>query len=271
MNETFVTVDDVRVHLLRSEEEGDNGERPPLLYLHGTAPSGRWLPVHEQLTERFSVYAPDLPGFGGTEAPEWVEGMDDLLLHLRELLDALGLARPHVVGYSLGGWLAAELAVFYPERVGGLVLAAAPGLHVAEATVADLFALGGERLARTLFHNPADASLFFSSSPTVEERVRQYRELTMLARLAWNPSFDPKLRRRLRRVASPTLLLWGAEDRLVPPAHGEAYRAALPDARLTLLPECGHMAPLERPDAFAAAIIAFLEERCGGSSSTTST
>jgi pimeloyl-ACP methyl ester carboxylesterase len=270
MDETFVAAGDVRVHLLQSGGS-DGVERPPLLYLHGTAPSGRWLPVHERLAERFVVYAPDLPGFGGTEAPEWVEGIDDLVLLLRELLDVLGLARPHVVGFSLGGWVAAELAVFYPERVGKLVLAAAAGLHVPEAPIPDLFALGGERLAETLFHDPADASLLFSASPTLEERVRQYGEMTMLARLAWNPSFDPKLHRRLRRVASPTLLLWGAEDRLVPPAHGEAYRSALPDARLTLLPGCGHMAPLERPDAFAAAIIAFLEERCAGSSSTTST
>jgi pimeloyl-ACP methyl ester carboxylesterase len=271
MDETFMTVGDVRVHLLQSGAGEAGVARPPLLYLHGTTPSGSWLPVHARLAERFTVYAPDLPGFGGTEAPEWVEGMDDLVLHLCELLDALGLIRPHVAGFSLGGWLAAELAVFYPERVGGLVLAAAPGLHVAEAPVLDLFALGREQLARALFYNPADASLLFSSSPTVEERVRQYRELTMLARLAWNPSFDPKLKRRLRRVASPTLLLWGAEDRLVPPAHGEAYREALPDARLMLLPDCGHMAPLECPDAFAAAIIAFLEERCAGSSSTIST
>jgi pimeloyl-ACP methyl ester carboxylesterase len=236
------------------------GEGLPLLYLHGAAPSGAWLPVHARLAERFTVYAPDLPGFGGTPDADWLEGMDDLVLHTRELMEALALDRPHVVGFSLGGWLAAALAVWYPERVGRLVLAAAGGLHVPEAPVADLFALHGERLVTTLFHDPANAPLLFGERPGVAERVRSYRELTVLARLAWNPWFDPKLARRLRRVTAPTLLLWGAGDRLIPPAHAEAYRGALPDARVQLLPDCGHMAPLEQPDAFAAAVCAFLSE-----------
>jgi pimeloyl-ACP methyl ester carboxylesterase len=219
-----------------------------------------WLPVHERLAERFTLYAPDLPGFGGTPDAEWVEGMDDLVLHTRDVMNALALDCPHVVGFSLGGWLAAEVAVWCPERVGRLVLAAAGGLHVPGALIPDLFALHGERLVATLFHDPANARLLFGERPGIEERVRAYREMTVLARLAWNPWFDPKLSRRLRGVTCPTLLLWGAGDRLVPPAHAEAYREALPDARVVLLPDCGHMAPLERPEAFAAAIGAFLSE-----------
>lgn len=251
MTEAFLDLDDARVHLLRG------GDGPPLLYLHGTAPSGAWLPVHERLAERFTVYAPDLPGFGGTPEAAWVEGMDDLVLHLREVVDALQLSRPLVVGFSLGGWLAAEYAVWYPERVGELVLMAAGGLHVPEAPIPDLFALHGERLVTTLFHDPENARLLFGEAPSIEEKVRVYREMTVLARLAWNPWFDPKLDRRLRRVTAPVLLLWGAEDRLIPPAHAEAYRRALSNARVKLVPRCGHMLPLERPDAAAAAIFDF--------------
>jgi pimeloyl-ACP methyl ester carboxylesterase len=248
MQEHLVTVGDTPVHLLRG------GEGPPLLYLHGTAPSGVWLPFHEQLSARFTLYAPDLPGFGGTPDAAWVEGMDDLVLHTRELMDALNLSRPVVVGFSLGGWLAAELAVWYPEDVGRLVLAAAGGLHLPEAPIPDLFALYGERLVAALFHDPANARLLFGEAPSIEDHVRGYRERTVLARLAWNPWFDPKLARRLRRVTAPTLLLWGAEDRLIPPAYAEAYRQSLPDARVKLLPECGHMLFLERPEEAAAAI-----------------
>jgi pimeloyl-ACP methyl ester carboxylesterase len=265
MEESAIIVGDVRVHLLRG------GAGPPLLYLHGTAPSGVWLPVHERLATRFTVYASDLPGFGGTPEAEWVEGMEDLVLHTRALMDALGLDRPHVVGFSLGGWLAAELAVWYPERIGGLVLAAAGGLHLPEAPMPDLFALHGERLVTTLFHDPVKAALFFGKPLSIEARVQLYREMTLLARLAWNPWFNPKLPRRLRGVRVPALLLWGAEDRLIPPAHAHAYREALPDATVTLLPACGHMAPIECPEAFADAVTAFLEERCAVSSSISST
>lgn len=235
------------------------GSGPPLVYLHGAAPAGEWLPVHAALARRFTVYAPDHPGFGATPRPEWLQGMDDLVLHYEELFRTLGLERPAVVGFSLGGWIAAEFAVFYPHRLRALVLLNSGGLHLDEAIIPDLLGMDGPTLAGTVFHDPAAAAAYFENRRGMEERLRQFGAMTTLALLAWNPWFDPQLAGRLRRVAAPTLVLWGAHDRLIAPVYGEAFRDRIPGARLEVLADCGHMAPIERPEAVADAIARFLE------------
>jgi pimeloyl-ACP methyl ester carboxylesterase len=248
----FVEVDGVRVHLLTG------GVGPPLVYLHGVAPAGEWLPVHAALAERFTVYAPDHPGFGLTDRPDWLQGMDDLVLHYDELFRSLGLERPALVGFSLGGWLAAELAVYYPERFSGVVLLNAAGLHRDDALIPDLPALAGEALSRTLFHDPAAARAYFENRNDPDRHARTYRALATTALLAWNPWFDPQLDRRLRRIRAPALALWGEHDCLISPLYGETYRDLIPGAQLEILPDCGHMAPLEQPQAVARAIGRFL-------------
>lgn len=234
------------------------GEGPPLVYLHGVAPSGEWLPLYGLLAREHTVYVPDHPGFGRTERPEWLEGMDDLVLHYEELFRRLGLERPAVVGFSLGGWIAAELAVAYPDRLRSLVLLNAAGLHRDNALIPDLAALRGEALSRTLFHDPAAAETYFEQRKRPAERMKLYRSMTTAALLAWNPWFDPKLERRLRRVSVPTLALWAEHDRLIPPLYGEVYHKAVAGSRLEVLPDCGHMAPIECPEAVAEAVLGFL-------------
>jgi pimeloyl-ACP methyl ester carboxylesterase len=251
MVEQYIEVDGVRTHLLSA------GEGPPLVYLHGVAPAGDWLPLHDLLSSSFTVHAPDHPGFGLTERPEWLSGIDDLVLHYEELFRALDLAQPILVGFSLGGWLAAEYAVAYPERVSRLVLLNAAGLHVDGALIPDLAALTRERLTETVFHDPRAAEAYYQSRVRPEERLRQYRAMTTTALIAWNPWFDPKLQRRLRRIQCPTLALWAEHDRLIPPVYGETYRDAIPNARLEILPDCGHMAPIECPVAVAEAVLRF--------------
>jgi pimeloyl-ACP methyl ester carboxylesterase len=248
----FVTVDGIATHLLVG------GSGPPLVYLHGVAPAGEWLPVHDVLAESFTVYAPDHPGFGKTDRPDWLDGMDDLVLHYEELFRVLDLQHPALVGFSLGGWLAAELAVTYPDLPGALVLLNSAGLHIDGALIPDLPALAGPKLLETVFYDWRVAMEYASARSAPDERLKSFRALTSLALLAWNPWFDPKLQRRLRRVAAPTLVLWAEHDRLIQPIYGEAFRDAIPGARLQALPDCGHMAPIERPAAVAEAVRSFL-------------
>lgn len=248
-----IEVGGVRTRLFRG------GRGRPLLVLHPELAAAAWAPYHERLAAECLVLAPDHPGFGDSALPDWLDGIDDLVLHYRDLLDALGLARVAVAGCSLGGWIAAALAVAYPERVERLVLAAPAGVKVDGVARYDYFAHPIEDVLAHLFHDPARAAQLRPAEPGAEAVVRGYRELTTLARLAWNPYlYDPKLMQRLPRLRLPVLLVWGDDDRVLPPAHADAWAAAVPHAVQHRLAGCGHLAPFERADAFADLALAFL-------------
>lgn len=243
----------VRTHVMRG------GRGRPLLVLHPEFAARLWAPYHDALAAHFHVIAPDHPGFGDSERPEWLDGIDDLVFHYVDLLDTLGLDRVSIVGTSLGGWIAVALALFHPSRVERLVLAAPAGIRVDGVDRYDYFANPVEETLRRLFHDPTRAAQLLPTEFGAEVVVRGYHEFTTLARLSWNPYlYDPKLQQRLRRVATPTLLIWGADDTVLPPAHGVAFAELMPYATLTQIPECGHFPPLERADAFAALAVEFL-------------
>jgi pimeloyl-ACP methyl ester carboxylesterase len=238
------------------------GDGPPFVYLHSTlGESFRWLPFYQAWAKRFTVYVPTHPGFGKSGGFEQIDTIEDMAFHYVELFDALGLEEVVLGGVSLGGWIAAEFAVRWPERVKRLWISAAPGLWVDEQPLPDLFREMAEpaRLRRLLFHEPDGymAKMVISDEADDERRLAGYQAMTVLARLVWDRPYDPKLASRLHRVRCPALLLWGANDRLVPPAYGEAYCKHLPQAELKLIPDCGHLAMFEKEAAFVEAVAAF--------------
>jgi len=248
-----VAVRGVRTQLFRG------GRGAPLLVLHPEFAAGMWAPYHDALAARFQVFAPDHLGFGGSERPEWLDAIDDLVLHYADLLDLLELERVSILGTSLGGWIAAAFAVAHPERVARLVLAAPAGIRVDGVPRYDYFANPLDETLRRLFHDPSRADQLVPAELGPDAIVRGYHELTTLARLSWNPYlFDPKLQQRLPRISHPTLVVWGTDDAVLPPAHGDLYAALVPDATLQLLPACGHLPPFEQADAFVRLAIAFL-------------
>ena len=248
-----VEVRGVRTHL----HKGGRGR--PLLVLHPEFAAKTWAPYHDALAAHFQVLAPDHLGFGDSERPAWLDGIDDLVLHYRDLLDLLAIERLSIVGSSLGGWIAAAFAIAHPERVERLVLAAPAGIKIDGVPRYDYFANPIEDVLTHLFHDPARAAQLLPTEYGAEVVVRGYHELTTLARLSWNPYlYDPKLQQRLARISAPTLLVWGADDAVLPLPHAEAWAAALPCATLKVLPNCGHLVPLERADAFTALAIEFL-------------
>jgi pimeloyl-ACP methyl ester carboxylesterase len=254
--EEFLELEGGRVHLLR----GGTGE--PVLFLHAAGGAATWLPFHDMLAGRgFEVIAPDHPGFGKSDEFPEVEAIDDLVFHYLDVLDALGLDRPHVVGGSFGGWIAAELALYLPQRVASLTLLSAAGLRLPEHPITDLFLLPPARLPETLFHNPPPPAPVPppGTPPDLDAIIAAYREATSLARFCWVPFMaDPKLERRLHRIAAPTLVVAPSDDRVIPVEHAQRYAELIPNATYTEVPDCGHAMYFERPAEFASLVASFL-------------
>lgn len=244
------------------------GSGAPLLYLHSAGGEAVWLPHLERLAERYELHAPAHPGFLGSEGIDGIRDIEDYALHYLAYLDALGWERAWLVGLSLGGWIAAEIAARYPERVEKLVLADAVGIWVPEKPIADIFALDTrfpDRLRELLFHDPKGPAAQLVQLPgqgtQLPDEVLENMMNAMMAtaKVGWNPLLhDPKLEERLHRVSAETLVLWGANDRVTPLEYGEKYAKLIPGARLETIPECGHLAPFEKPDAWSEAVARFL-------------
>jgi pimeloyl-ACP methyl ester carboxylesterase len=236
------------------------GAGAPLLYLHGAGVYW-WMPVHDLLAARHRVHAPVHPGFGASEGFEAIEGMDDLVFHTLDVMDALGLERADVVGLSLGGWLAAELALQHPGRVNRLVLVDAAGTRVPGVRREDLFMAGPARARGLLFVDAESpvARQLVPDVPPPERLEATLRGREAAARLLWNPHVAyRKLTSRLARIKAPTLVIWGAQDRLLPLPLGQAYQRGIPGSRLETLDGCGHLPPFEQPERFARLVLDFL-------------
>ncbi len=241
------------------------GEGPPFVYLHSTlGESSLWLPFYQTWAKKFRVLVPTHPGFGQSGGFERVDTIEDMAFHYVEMFDALGLGEVILGGVSLGGWIAAEFAVRWPERVKKLWIADAPGLWVEEEPLPDLFRIMTDRdkLRELLFHDPkgAMATMVVREDPDEEAMMTGYQAMTVLARLVWERPYDPKLAQRLRRIECPTLLVWGDHDRLVPPAYGEAYRKGIAGAELKLIKDCGHLPMFEKEAEFVETITRFCQE-----------
>lgn len=239
---------------------GGNG--PPLLYLHD-ASGGAWLTVHELLAEQFTVYVPDHPGFGGSSdyaALRDVEGIASLYAEMIHLLD---LGQPlAVVGASFGGWIAAELAAHHPQLVSELVLINAIGLPVDGHPVDYEFDAGIEWAAATLFHDPSTLFALLPPEPDEEFLAMVQRSAVSFARFARDARCqDPRLPDVLAYVTASTLVVTGAEDRLVPQEHGQAYTDLIPNARRVEIQGAGHASTIEKPTEIAQEICRFITSR----------
>jgi pimeloyl-ACP methyl ester carboxylesterase len=237
-----------------------SGEGRPVVWLHDTL-SNRWSEAHQRLSQAQAVLAPSLPGSDDSTELSGIDGPEDVVFWLLDLMAELRLEQPVLLGCGLGGWLAAEFAVRYPERLLGLVLVDAYGLQVPGALAEDEFALPPPLLRPLVFADP-DSSLAREFMPDVE--APEHAEAAIHARvagarLAWQFPYDRKLRGRLWRATVPSLVVWGERDRLVPLAHAHAYAEGLPDARLVVLPDVGHYPYLEAPEVFACEVSQFLD------------
>ncbi len=251
-----VTVAGATIRLFRGGPTG--ADAPPLVFLHGAGGHTGWMPFLDELATRFAVFAPEHPGFGQSDDPPWLDEVGDLAYFTLDLLAALGLDRVHLMGTSLGGWIAAELAVRSTARLASLTLVGAVGITADGEPIPDIFRMPVAENLRRFYADPERAARRLADIAHADMTVVAKNRATV-ARLAYRPRFsNPSLAKWLHRIDVPTLLLWGAADGLVPPQFGEAYRALIPGSRLVLLPGAGHAPFDEQKDAFVAAFLDFV-------------
>jgi pimeloyl-ACP methyl ester carboxylesterase len=238
------------------------GTGPPVLLLHGGDGPQNHLPFFQKLTERFDVIAPIHPGFAGSPIPDHFDTLEDLVYLYLDVLEALQLRDVILLGFAMGGWLAAEIAVRNTTRLAKLILVDAVGIKPGTRDtrdIADVFGMSAPEVVQLMFHDPANA-------PNLATMADE--QLTVIAadRIAhalytWDPYMhNPKLRYRLHRINVPTLLLWGASDGIVTVAYAEAYSKMIPEARLVIIPAAGHLPQVEQPDLFVQHVLSFVAQ-----------
>ena len=243
-----------------SVEIVERGRGRPILFLHPGIGIDRTAPVLDHLARSARVIAPSHPGFGRSELPAWMNTVDDLSYFYLDLLDALDLRDVVLVGSSLGGWIAAAIAVKSSARLSRLVLANPLGIKVSDREtrdIVDVFAITEKELNALAYADPKAGERDYAAMADADVMMAaRNREAT--ARFAWSPYMhDPKLRRRLHRIRIPTLFLWGTADRILSEAYGRAYCAMITDAAFEPIEGAGHYPHVEQPDAFARRVLAF--------------
>ena len=241
--------------------KGGAGE--PLLILHGEMGHPGWLRYHQALAQHNTLYIPSHPGFGKSERLDWVMNMRDLAGWYLDALDDLGLGQVSVVGFSFGGWLAAEMATMCPDKFKRLVLVGAAGILPPTGEIFDMFLVMAQEYITANFLDPANVAEFKQICPDepTPEQVEEWEVAREQAcRLTWRPYMHypglPHLLRRLKRL--PTLIVWGRQDPIVPLSAAQVYHQSIEGSRLAIVDECGHQPEIERPDEFVRVVRDFL-------------
>jgi len=244
-----ITVNGCSIEMRR----GGAGEK--LLFLHGAGGIRDWAPYLDALAEKFEVLAPSHPGFGNSDNPDWLDNMSDMAYFYLDLIEQLDLRGFHLVGNSLGGWLASEMAVRNADRIKTLTLVSAAGLRVKGVPMGDIFLWSDEERTRNTFCDQKMAEQRLGVNLSEEEKDIQLQNYFTTGKLSWSPRFhNPDLEKWLHRIKVPTMILWGDSDRIFPPAYGEAYKAAIPGSQLRIIPQCGHLPHQEKLSDFLAGI-----------------
>ena len=252
-----LSVGDIELEVIR------RGVGRPVLLLHGLQnidPRARFLDL---FGKRAEIIAPSHPGFGHSARPADFDTMYDLVHLYLDVLEALPYERVTLIGLSFGGWLAAEMAVTCRHRIDRLVLVDAFGIKISDREtpdILDIFNTSPHEVRRQSWHDPDKWAPDFNAM-TDDELVVRARNWDTLCLYGWHPyMYNPQLKRWLRRITRPTLVLWGASDGVVKPAYGRAYSALIPGSRFELIAGAGHHPEIEQPEAFVDCVAAFLEQ-----------
>ncbi len=255
--ETHVPIGGVALRLRRA------GSGPPLLLLHHDIGTLDRLPAYDALARHFDLLLPEHPGYGHSERPAWMRHPRDLAMLYRWLLADLGIARPVLLGLGFGGWVAAEMATMAPADLDRLVLVGPMGVKPPQegehgGDILDQALVSHIDYARAGFHDQAAFDAIYGAEPSTDQLVEWDLCREMSFRIAWKPYMHSQtLPHLLPAVRAPALLVWGEHDRVVPRSAAAVFAARLPDARLEIVPGCGHCVEMEKPEALVRLVTTF--------------
>ncbi len=235
------------------------GSGQPLLVLHHETGTLDDLPFYDALAAHYDVLVPHHPGYSRSTRPEWMRSVRDIAVIYRGLLSQLGISKAALVGLGFGGWIAAEMATMAPSDLSHLVLVGAMGVKPPEGDILDLAITGYMDYARAGFHDQKAFDRVYGAEPSVDQLEMWDICREMSFRIAWKPyMYSQTLPHLLGAVRVPALVVWGDDDKVVPPSAGKRYVEALPDARLEVVKSCGHCVDMEQPEALAKLVTSFV-------------
>ncbi len=240
---------------------GRAGTGPPVLVLHHDIGAPGRLPFYDALASHFTVLAPSHPGYDGTERPEWLRSPRDIAVVYQRLLVELGLDTALLIGLGFGGWIAAEMATMAPQAFRRLVLVGAMGIKPERGEIADQALLSYIDYVRRGFADQSAFDRLFGADPPTSQLEQWDLNREMTFRIAWKPyMYNPTLPHLLAGLVTPSLIVWGRDDRIVPLECGERYAKSLARARLEIVEGAGHFVDMEKPRELAELVTGFLNE-----------
>ncbi len=238
---------------------GGNG--PPLVFFHGAGGSSGWQAYHEDLASQHTVYVPSQPGFNGTEGPAWVKTIKDVALFNHMFIDALGLQDIVLMGSSMGGWVSAEMAAMDDHNLDALILVDAAGIKPVQGEIAEIFMVSAATRLEQRFYDPSQVENYenYAREMTPEDQLVAHSNAITASQLCWRPYLnDPSLPHTLARVDTPTLIVWGREDAIIPVECGHLFQQAINGSQLSIIDNCGHSPAIEKRSEFVSAVANFL-------------
>ena len=249
-----VEINGATIHYVRG------GTGAPLLFLHGAGGVAFPTPCMDALAACYDVIVPDHPGWGKSDTPDWFDNVHDLAYFYLDFMDALGLSGVNLVGHSIGGWIASEVAVRNTKHLRTLSLIAPAGLRVVGVPRFDGFLASREELFKHCYFDPALVERAIAHVPAGDEIDLVLKNNYATARIAWQPRYyDPHLAKWLHRIDVPTLVLWGENDAIFPVAMQAEFVRLIPGATAATIPRCGHDPLLERTESCVAELTRFID------------
>jgi pimeloyl-ACP methyl ester carboxylesterase len=236
------------------------GSGKQVLFLHGAGGWPPWLPFFERLSRRFALTVPEHPSFGASDDPQWLRDVADLAMYYLDLLDSACSSPVHVIGHSLGGWTAAEAAIRNTRRIASLTLLAPAGIRVKGIPPGDNFIWSPEEAIRNRYYNQSLADALLQAPPDEAQLDVDLQNRVAAVKFGWEPRwFNPALEKWLHRIAVPTHVVWGVQDKILPSAYAPLWGERIGGAQISMVEACGHSPHIEQCDLVTEKVIAFVD------------